>query len=154
MEPYKRLTLDDIYISPFTARRRYDEDGVLHWVPLERKLNPTGQPQLDYIVGLMNSGRNDLKWLARMLGCKVTDLHGLAHALFGMNATLLRREYIFRMADDLLRYTSMSIDEIARRTGCHCASSLCQQFVKHRGFTPDARRQALRRERDEDRYKV
>jgi len=24
-------TLDEVYISPFTARRRYDEEGVMHY---------------------------------------------------------------------------------------------------------------------------
>lgn len=154
MEEYKRLTLEDIYISPFTARRRYDEEGVIHWDPIERNLNPTGFPQIDHIARLMSQGYTNLKWLAQHLGCRVSDLHGWAKTLFGMNAVELRRQYIFRLADDLLRYTSMSTEQIARRTGCYSSSSLCQQFIKHRHFTPDQRRQSIRRERDENRFKM
>jgi len=35
-------TLDEVYISPFTARRRYDEEGVMHYDAVERNTAPTG----------------------------------------------------------------------------------------------------------------
>lgn len=34
-------TLDEVYISPFTARRRYDEEGIAHYDTVERNLKPT-----------------------------------------------------------------------------------------------------------------
>ena len=42
METIKPLTIDDIYISPFTARRVYDEEGIVHWEPIERNVHSTG----------------------------------------------------------------------------------------------------------------
>lgn len=42
MEKKAQFTLEQLYISPFTARRRYDEDGNVSWVPLERNTEPTG----------------------------------------------------------------------------------------------------------------
>ena len=41
-------TLDDVYISPFTARRRYDEEGVMHYDEVERRLYPTGMSGPDF----------------------------------------------------------------------------------------------------------
>ena len=39
MQETKPITLDEIYISPFTARRVYSEDGVVSWIPLKRNLS-------------------------------------------------------------------------------------------------------------------
>lgn len=65
-----------------------------------------------------------------------------------------RRQYIFRFADDLLRYTDLSVDKIARRIGAYSASSLCQQFIEYRHFTPRQRRIALQQPRDAGRYRM
>ena len=35
-------TLDDLYISPFTRVRHYDENGRPVYTPLESNLHPTG----------------------------------------------------------------------------------------------------------------
>ena len=154
MEPIKYLSLDEIYISPFTARRVYDEDGRMKWVAVERNLSPTGQRHLDFIARSMSEGHSDFEWLAARLGCKKTHLWGLLRALTGMSANEFRLAYIFRLADDMLRYTTMTVDEVARHSGCYSASCLCQQFLKYRGFTPAARRRALRGDRDAGKYRV
>ena len=154
MEQVKPLTIEEIYISPFTARRVYDEEGRLHWIPLERNLSPTGERHVDAFIQAFSEGHSDPKWIAARLGCRREDIWGFVRALTGMDMREFRHAYGFRLADDLLRYTSMSVDEIARRTGFHSASLLCQQFLKYRHFTPDARRQAIRQDRDEDRFRV
>ena len=50
------MTLDEIYISPFTARRVYSEDGVVSWIPLKRNLEPTGIARLDFIFRSFSEG--------------------------------------------------------------------------------------------------
>jgi len=76
------------------------------------------------------------------------------HLLFGMEAREFRRAYMFRLADDLLRYTSMKVDEVARRVGAGSAANLCQLYRDNLRTTPDRRRRALRQARDEDRFRV
>ena len=83
MEQIKRFTLDEWYITPFTARRVFDEDGIMTWVPLERNLHPTGQRQLDFIALSMAEGNADFDWMASRLGCLSSDLYGLMSALTG-----------------------------------------------------------------------
>ncbi len=153
MAELKLLTVDDLYISPFIARRVYNEDGVMTWVPMERNVNPTGTPVMDFIARSMAEGRGDLDWLAAQLGCTREDLLGWYRTMTGMSAREFRHAYMFRIADELLRYTSLSIDEIARRTGFHCASLLSQQYKKYRRQTAVQVRRSLRQPRDEDRYK-
>ena len=154
MEQVKPLTIDEIYIPPFTARRTYDEEGRLRWVPLERNLEPTGQRHVDAFIRAFAEGHSDPQWIADRLGCRRQDIWGLVRALTGMDIREFRHAYGFRLADDLLRYTSLTIDEIARRSGFRCASLLCQQYLKYYRCTPDQRRQRLREARDEDRYRV
>lgn len=149
----KFLTLDDLYITPFVARRVYNEDGVMNWVPMERNENPTGVPVIDFIARSMAEGR-DLEWLAGQLGCSREDLWGWYHTMTGMGPKEFRHAYMFRLADELMRYTSLSFDEIARRSGFRCASLLCQQYRKYRHRTSSEMRRSLREPNDTDRYKV
>ena len=154
MEQIKPLTIDEMYISPFTARRVYDEDGNISWVPLERNLNPTGERHVDALLQAFAEGHSDSKWIAERLGCSREDIWGFVRALTGMSMREFRHAYGFRLADDLLRYTSMTVGEVARRSGFYSASLLCQQYMKYHRQLPLARRRALRAPKDEDKYRV
>ena len=154
MEEIKALTIEELWISPFTARRVYNEDGVLNWVPLERNLHPTGQRHIDFIARSLSEGHSDFGWMARRLGCRREDLWGLVQVLTGMDVREFRLAWMFRLADELLRYTTLSVGEVARLSGFSSASCICQQYKKYRHFSPNERRRALRREHDAGRYRV
>ena len=153
MERIEFLTVDELYITPFTSRRVYSEDGAISWVPVERNLNPTGQRHIDFIAQSMSEGHN-YRWIAMRLRCSTAALSTMIRVLTGMEGRDFRHEYGFRLVDDLLRYTSMTVDEAARRSGFRSASSLCQQYMKYRHVTPAAHRQATRQVRDEGRYRL
>jgi transcriptional regulator GlxA family with amidase domain len=152
MEMIKPLTIDEIYISPFTARRVYDDDGFVHWEPIERNVHPTGLRQVDAVIQAYAEGVSDAGVIAERLGCRREDIRGLVRVLTGMDIREFRHAYGFRLADDLLRYTSWSIDRVAARSGFRCASLLCQQYLKYFKVTPDVRRRRLRQRGDKDRY--
>lgn len=154
METVQPLTIDEMWITPFTARRVYSEEGAVSWVPVERNLNPTGQRHLDFIARSMSDGNTRTEWIAQQLGCKREDLWGLVRTLTGMDVREFRLAWMFRLADELLRYTTMSYDEVGRRAGFGSSSLLCQQFRKYRHFTPDERRRSIRKPYDEGRYRV
>jgi AraC-like DNA-binding protein len=154
MEAIKKLTVNDLYISPFTARRVYNEDGVMSYVPIERNTKPTGQGIIDRLAQEMATGNTDHQRLALIMGCTREEFSGFIRVMTGMSFADFRRQYIFRFADDLLRYTDLSVDKIARRIGAYSASSLCQQFVEYRHFTPKQRRIALQQPRDAGRYRM
>ena len=154
MEAIKKLTVNDLYISPFTARRVYNEDGVMSYVPIERNTKPTGQGIIDRLAQEMAAGNTDHQRLADIMGCTREEFSGFIRVITGMSFADFRRQYIFRFADDLLRYTDLSVDKIARRIGAYSASSLCQQFIEYRHFTPKQRRIALQQPRDAGRYRM
>ena len=51
-------TLDEVYIPPFTARRRYDEEGVMHYDKIERNLHPTGVEVMDHYLRRLSEGKD------------------------------------------------------------------------------------------------
>ncbi len=150
----KFLTLDDLYISPFVSRRVYTEDGEVKWVPMERNLAPTGISVIDFIARSMAEGHSDMDWLAQQLGCSRQHMLGWFRTMTGMSARDFRHAYMFRLADDLLRYTSMTYDEVARRAGFTSVSVLSQQYRKYRHRTAHEVRKAIRQPRDEGRYRA
>ena len=150
----KFLTLDDLYISPFVARRVYTEDGEVKWVPMERNLSPTGIEVIDFIARSMAEGHSDMDWLAQQLGCSRENMLGWFRTMTGMSARDFRHAYMFRLADDLLRYTLMGYDEVARRAGFTSASVLSQQYRKYRHRTAHEVRNAIRQPRDIGRYRA
>ena len=154
MEEINTLTLDQLYITPFTARREYDKEGLVQWIPVTRNLSPTGIESIDFILRAMTEGRTDYKLLARQIGCPLKDLWGWTPVLTGMEPRKFRHAYMFRLADDLLRYTPMFINDVARRSGFHSASLICQQYAKYRRTTPDEVRRAVRQPRDEGRFRL
>ena len=54
-------TLDKMYISPFTARRWYDEEGVMHYDAVERNTAPTGVEVMDHYLRRARTIRQLLK---------------------------------------------------------------------------------------------
>lgn len=153
MAVIEKLTIEEIYISPFTARRSYDEEGNVHWIPLERKVQK-GQRHVDFIIESLAAGQSDYDVIAQQLGCTRADLWGVIHMLFGMDAREFRRAYMFRFADDLLRYTSMTVGQIARRVGAGSAANLCQLYRDNLHTTPHSRRLALRKPKDVNRFRL
>jgi len=88
-------TLDEVYISPFTARRRYDEEGVMHYDAVERNTAPTGVEVMDHYLRRLSEGKDVV-------------------ILTGMKGQDFRMAYQLRLADDLLRYTDLPLAEVAR----------------------------------------
>ena len=131
MDVLKPVTIDELYITPFTARRVYDEDGVINWVPVERNLNPTGLRTVDCIARSFSAGLSDFKVMARQLGCSVQDLRGFLRTLTGMTADEFRNAYMFRLADDLLRYTAMTVDEVLTHVRLYPFGHIFIEEVRH-----------------------
>ena len=67
--------------------------------------------------------------------------------LFDENDRSENRSLIY-VVDELLRYTQMQIDEIARRCGYSSATSLSRYLAQHTGQSPTVRRRVLRKQGD------
>ena len=149
---FKRFTPEELYISPFSRRRLYDPDGHVTYVNIERNLRPTGIDQLDFIARTLSSGANDYEWMAGQMDVRYEDLCAFVRVMTTCSAHELRRSIMFLLADDLLRYTNLNVDEIARRCGASSAPNLSQMYRDNRHTTPFSRRKRLRQEGDLGRF--
>lgn len=147
-------TLEEIYISPFTHVRKFDDNGQSYYVPLDRKLNPTGIYAADYLLQCFSSGVSVLSHIANRLGCSGRDLSGLIRCLTGQPSDDFRRAYRQRLADDLLRFTPLSLPEVARLSGIGTERNLLFFIRKHHGCTPQERRSQIRKTGDEGRFSI
>ncbi len=147
-------TVDDLYISPFTAKRRYDEDGEAHYEPIARNLNPTGVKVMDHYLQRLTLGQDVQMEFCKIYGLRTEDIDSLVFVLTGMKAQDFRTAYLLRLADDYLRYTDMTIKEVARRTGLGSHTNFCVFIRRGRTQTPKERRMILRQKHDAGRYKL
>lgn len=148
------FTLEEIYISPFTHIRRFDDNGQPYYVPLERKLNPTGIYAADYLLQCFSRGDDTLKLIAARLGCSGRDLSGLIRCLTGLPSDDFRRAYRQRLVDDLLRYTTLNLSEVARLSGIGTKRNLHLFTNRLYNCTPDELRQRIRKAGDAGRFGI
>ena len=147
-------TLDEIYISPFVKIRHFDTNGLAKYLPLERNLHPTGIYAADYLLQSLTSGFSRLNSIATHLGCSDRDLSGLIRCITGQPSHDFIIAYRLRLIDDLLRYTSLPLSDVALRSGLGTARSLHRFLLRHRGCTPSDRRNQIRSVGDEGRFSL
>ena len=147
-------TLDELYISPFTSVRHFDENGRAVYSPLERNLQPTGLYAADLLLQSLTAGENRLKAVANRLGCSDRDLSGFIRCLTGQPSHDFCTAYRLRLIEDLLRFTNIPLADVACRSGLGTARSLHRFLLRHRGCTPSDRRKQIRQVGDEGRFSI
>ena len=147
-----RLTLDDLYINIFRLKRIYEPDGTIRWEPLQVNRQPTGIKALDHIFQEMSRGNFSLDHIAKQLECEAKDLYGAIKLLTGMKASQFKRAYQLRVADELMRYTELPLDEVAQRCGTSSRQGLNQLYKSMINTTPATRRFLIRKQNDVGRY--
>lgn len=147
-----QFTLDNLYITPFTKCCRYDAEGVPHYEPIARNLTPTGFRIFDDYVVYLSRGASDLQTFADRYGLRLTDIDSMVFLFTGMRGIDFRMAFQVRMADELLRYTSLELDEVAQRAGFGTASNLYLTYKREYGIAPGLRRYRIREKGDLGRY--
>lgn len=154
MDASPQFPYEGLYISPFTTRRRYDEDGNVSYVPLERNLQPSGVRLLDGFAAQLADGNSSRGVYCKRMGITTTQLNTLFLLLTGISADGFRMYFCLRLADDLLRYTDMEVREISRRSGLGTSTNLFYTFRREYKCSATDRRYALRDKGDVGRYKL
>jgi len=149
-----QFKFDDLYITPFTHRRRFSEDGEMQYVPLERNLNPTGIRVMDDFVRFLSGGGSDVKVFCKRHGARVGDIDAIVFLLTGMRGVDFRYAYQRRMADEMLRYTSLPVADIARLCGYGTRTNFYFAYMRDCGCPPSERRQQLQQPKDKDLYRI
>lgn len=147
-------SLDELYISPFVSVRYYDDNGKACYRPLVCNLHPTGIYAADLLLQSLSLGHGSITALARRLGCSSRDLSGLIRCLTGQPSEHFRTEYRKRLVTDLLRFTSLSLSDVAARSGIGLKRNLHLFTNRHYGCTPEELRRRIRKVGDEGRFSV
>ena len=145
---------EELYISPFISRRVYDEDGNISYQPLERNLNPTGIHLLDEFLLEITAGLDSQATFCHWRGISSAHLSGFVQLLTGLSAKELRLTLALLLADDLLRYTSLTLAQIAIRIGLGTTVNLCYLFQSRYGSTPLDRKRSLRKGGDVGKFRL
>ena len=148
-----QFPLEDIYISLFTERRIYDRDGNESYEPIEHRVKATHVEMLDALRLALDEGAVNLKSFGNRYGLTPPDLNGLVLALTGMEATTFRMAWQMRRVDELLRYTDLTIEEVARRSGVGTGSNLFYAYQRDYHCSATQRRNDLREENDLGRFR-
>lgn len=156
------FTFDELYRSPLREERCYElkdngagkphveEKYVARNLP-EARL--TGIQAMDEFVRFLADGRSDIQTFCEERGLKLSDIDSLVFILTGIRGIDFRQRYQVRMMDELLRYTSLSLAEVARRSGLGSAHNLYLTTKREYNEAPTEHRKNLREPEDEGRYR-
>ena len=87
-------------------------------------------------------------------GLRVDDIDSLVFVLTGMRGVDFRQKYQVRIANQLLRYTDMTVAEVAKRSGIGSANNLYLTYKREYNLAPGYRRQRIRQPGDLGRFKL
>ena len=149
-----QFKFEDVYITPLMQKRRYSEDGYVSYVEMERNIRPTGIHIFDAYLQYLTAGNSDLQVFANLHGLRRDDIDSMVFILTGMRGVDFHQKYQVRMADDLLRYTDLTIAEVAKRSGIGSPNNLYLTYKREFNLAPSYRRQRIRQEGDLGRYKL
>ena len=156
-EPFKgesQFTLDDVFMMPFTHELTSDELGRTGYTPLTVNIHPTGIYVFDAYLQALRVGNSSLSEFCKRYQATTTDLDGLVFLLTGMSNFDFRNQWILRTADLLLRYTDLSITEIADRSGAGTRNNLYFMYERDFNCSPTQRRDDLRMPGDLGHYRI
>ena len=156
------FTFDELYCSPLREERCYElKDNGTGKPQVEEKyvarnlpeVRLTGIQAMDEFVRFLADGRSDLQAFCEERGLRISDIDSLVFVLTGMRGIDFRQRYQVKMMDELLRYTSLSPAEVARRSGLGSAHNLYQTTKREYDEAPVEHRKNLREPGDEGRYR-
>ena len=144
----------------FRSRCEFKDDGTGKPQVLESyvarnlpEVRLTGIQAMDEFVRFLADVRSDLQTFCEERGLKISDIDSLVFVLTGMRGIDFRQRYQVKMMDELLRYTSFSLAEVARRSGLGSAHNLYLTTKREFDEAPAEHRKNLREPGDEGRYR-
>ena len=149
-----QFTLDELYITPFAQRKRYDEDGRWQYVAVERPTAPTGIRIMDDYLRYLSAGQSDMQAFADRHGLKTDEVGALVFILTGTKGVRFRQLYQVRLADELLRYTDLPFDKVAQRSGLGSPNNMYLALRREYNMSATERRAFLRKEGDAGRFRL
>ena len=147
-----QFSFNQIYFMPFTHKRVFEENGSVHYEPIDRNITPTGVKIFDQYLQYLDRGNTSPIPFYEKNGLISTDIDSLTYVLTGMNGIDFRLAWQMRMAEDLLRYTNMELKDVAQRSGIGSATNLYYSFHRDHGYPPGTYRLEARESGDLGRF--
>lgn len=148
--------LEALYRMPFRERREFDpHTGEARYSRIEWPQERSGVWMMDELLAWLDAGSpGTVLRFCEERGLGYADLGGLVFCLTGMSGEDFRLTYQMRMADDLMRYTPLTLAEVAKRSGIGSPLNLNQSYRREYDLTPGERRRQLRQKGDTGRYRL
>ena len=109
---------------------------------------------MDDYLRFLSGGCADTALFAGRYGARIGDIDSLVFLLTGMRGVDFRQAYQRRMADELLRYTSLPVADIARLCGYGTRGNFYFAYLRDFGCPPSDRRLQLQHPGEKDMYKI
>lgn len=148
-----QYTLEETYITVFTEYRIYEPDGDIHYELITPRIKSTQVEMFDAFRNYLDAGKSSLRNFCKLYGLSIPYLNGLLFCLTGLDAMTYRISWQMMRADELLRYTDMSIPEVARKSGIGTSPNFFYACRRDHGCAPTERRATLRQPHDLGRYR-
>lgn len=149
-----QFNLEKLYASPFTYERKYRPDGSIYWEKLTDPNPTTGIDALDDFLRYLRSGYRTVKSIASLIGVTPPELNAFVKILTGQNASEFIRLYLVHQAQLMLKYTDLTVDEIAQHCSFSSNSNLTQSFIPVVGVSPKIYRYQHQGPLDRGRFRI
>lgn len=149
-----QFSLDKLYASPFAYERKYRPDGSIYWEKVTDSIPATGIDALDDFLRYLRAGNRTVKGIASLMGITATDLNAFLKILTGQYASEFIRLYMVRYAQQMLQYTDLNVDDIAKHCGFSSNSNLTQSFTPIAGVAPKIYRRQHQSKLDKGRFRI
>ena len=151
-------TVEQLWYNPFKEERRYATDGQsvwTEWDPLPPSARPkTGVRIFDEWLQYISEGNSDMMaFCKRYGGLRTGDLDSVSFMLTGMGGLEFQMKYRLHTLNVLLRYTELTPEEVARRSGFGSKNNLYLTCKREYGISPMERRRAIQKKGDAGRYR-
>lgn len=157
-----QFTFDELYSSPLREERCYEVVGggskepqtkvkyVARNLPVVRS---TGIRVMDEYVSSLAAGHFDVSAFCKERGLRPIEIDSLVFVLTGMRGIDFRQRYQLQVMNELLRYTTLTPAEVARRSGLGSLNNLYLTTKREYGEAPVKHRRRIRKPGDEGRYR-
>lgn len=154
MERKPQFTVKDLFVTPFTKQRLFHEDGTVEFVDIPDTQIHTGLDVFDEVITMLRSGKCSVDRILKELGVDRKDINGLMRLATGLNLAEFVAEWQLLTADELLRYTNMSMAEVAKFCGMGSGVNLSRRISQAYKYPPVSRRWELRKKNDLGRFRL
>ena len=131
--------------TPFRYKKVVGENNQISFQSCDRSTPSTGCKFMDMVFDAINDGVRSEKTMAARLG--VSDIRCLytVQMLTGYTVLELAKQRNLFIARQLMQYTDMPLEKVARQCGISSVSHMCHLFRRFYGDTPNqVRRRSLR----------